>query len=98
MLSVGGRRKIGLEVAVLTPTGSWFAATVPVVPAAVEEALVTSLNELEAFTPPPRLPLVTELDPVFSFVLEASDLESSWPALGFNGAMLKNSRSVRVFG
>lgn len=63
--------------------------------------MITSLNELEAVVPPPRLPLVTEFVPawaVFSFVLEASDLESSWPARGFDGAMSKKSRYEEICG
>lgn len=79
---------------VRTPTGSWLAAVLLVDATAVDEAFCTSLNELAA-APPPRRPFVTPEFvppwPVFSFVLEASDLESSWPALGFDGAMLKMS-------
>ena len=64
-----------------------------VVPAVVDEAFMTSLNELEAVGPPARLPLVIEFVPAwaaFSFVLEASDLESSWPGLGLDGAMMES--------
>ena len=55
-----GKRKV--RRAGHTPTGSAFAAAVLIV-AAVAEALVTSLSELEAFAPPPRLPLMMEPDP-----------------------------------
>lgn len=87
---------------VRTPAGSWFAAAALFGDAtAADEAFCTSLRELVA-APPPRRPLAMPEFvppwPAFSFVLDASDLESSWPALGFDGAMLEGGafRSSRL--